>query len=62
MSLPRKPIALVLIGLALVIVGLTFKLNHLMGAHAVFNLGAACSVLGLGWTGLSLLVGRSKNP
>ena len=62
MSLPRKPIALVLIGLALVVVGFTFKLNHLMGAPVIFNLGAVCSVVGLGWAGLTLLFGRSKNP
>ncbi|RPG85776.1 MAG: hypothetical protein CBD69_006470 [Crocinitomicaceae bacterium TMED209] len=43
----RLPKLLALIGLALVVVGITFKLNHLMGAETVFNAGAVVLVLGL---------------
>ncbi|MGB2385275.1 MAG: hypothetical protein ACPH8E_07210 [Flavobacteriales bacterium] len=41
------PKFLALIGLALVVVGVTFKLNHLMGAEEVFNAGAVVLVVGL---------------
>ena len=34
-------------GLALALLGVTFKLNHLMGAEPVFNAGALGVVLGL---------------
>lgn len=43
----RIPRILSLVGLALVITGITFKLNHLMGAETVFNAGAVVLVLGL---------------
>lgn len=43
----RLPKFLALIGLALVVVGVTFKLNHLMGAEQVFNAGAVVLVVGL---------------
>ena len=43
----RIPRILSLAGLALVVTGITFKLNHLMGAETVFNAGAVVLVLGL---------------
>ena len=43
----RIPHILSLVGLALLITGYTFKLNHLMGAETVFNAGAVVLVLGL---------------
>lgn len=43
----RIPRILSLVGLALVVTGVTFKLNHLMGAETVFNAGAVVLVLGL---------------
>ena len=41
----RIPRILSLVGLALVVTGITFKLNHLMGAETVFNAGAVVLVL-----------------
>ena len=50
MTKHRYPKSICLIGLALIALGITFKLNHLQGAEPVFNAGAACLVLGLmGW-------------
>ena len=43
----RIPRIFSLVGLALVVTGITFKLNHLMGAETVFNAGAVVLVLGL---------------
>ena len=36
----KFPKATMLIGLAITLTGLTFKLNHLMGAHTIFNIAA----------------------
>tara|TARA_B100001939_G_scaffold270885_1_gene238593 strand:- start:252 stop:434 length:183 start_codon:yes stop_codon:yes gene_type:complete len=47
MATPRIPKFLTLIGLALVVAGIAFKLNHLMGAEQVFNVGAIVLVAGL---------------
>jgi Flp pilus assembly protein protease CpaA len=47
MASVRIPRILSLVGLALVVTGVTFKLNHLMGAETVFNAGAVVLVLGL---------------
>jgi hypothetical protein len=50
MATPRIPKFLTLIGLALVVAGVAFKLNHLMGAEQLFNAGAVVLVIGLvGW-------------
>ena len=38
-------IATLLIGIAGILIGVTFKLNHLMGAQPIFNAGAALVVL-----------------
>ena len=59
MASDRLPKFLTLLGLALVGVGVTFKLNHLMGAEEVFNAGAVVLVIGLvGW---AVAVLRRKN-
>ena len=47
MTAPRIPKFLTLIGLALVVAGIAFKLNHLMGAEPVFNAGAVVLIAGL---------------
>ena len=45
---PSTTSAIILLGgLALALLGVTFKLNHLMGAEPVFNAGALGVVLGL---------------
>jgi len=45
---PSKPsIIVILIGLIFTIVGFTFKLNHLMGAETIFNIGSGLNVAGL---------------
>ena len=45
---PNTTSAIILLGgLALILVGVTFKLNHLMGADPIFNAGALGLVLGL---------------
>ena len=51
----RIPRILSLVGLALVVTGITFKLNQLMGAETVFNAGAVILVLGLLLWALALL-------
>ena len=43
----RLPKFLTLIGLALVVAGIAFKLNQLMGAEQVFNAGAVVLIVGL---------------
>ena len=40
-------LAILLLGLVGVLLGVTFKLNHLMGAETVFNIGAVMLVVGL---------------
>ena len=47
MATPRIPKFLTLIGLALVVAGIAFKLNHLMGAEQMFNAGMLAAVAGL---------------
>ncbi|MDA0729887.1 MAG: hypothetical protein O3B70_09925 [Bacteroidetes bacterium] len=46
---PKPAFALILLGLAIVLLGLTFKLNHWMGAESLFNAGMAGLVVGLLW-------------
>ena len=43
----RTVLIFVLLGCALVLLGVTFKLNHLMGAEIAFNGGVALWVVGL---------------
>lgn len=47
-----------LLGLASALLGLTFKLNHLMGAESLFNVGMAGLVVGLLWWGIRVIGGR----
>lgn len=51
----KFPKATMLIGLAITLIGLTFKLNHLMGAHTIFNIGVGVLVVGLAWWALKLI-------
>ncbi|MGA0435873.1 MAG: hypothetical protein ACO3MV_09400 [Flavobacteriales bacterium] len=50
---------IVLIGLALVVAGVAFKLNQLMGAEMLFNAGAILLVLGLLIWAIALLRRRT---
>ena len=47
MHLSKLTLALLLLGLSGILVGWTFKLNHLMGAEQVFNAGTLALVAGL---------------
>ena len=47
MHLSKLTLTLLLLGLSGVLVGLTFKLNHLMGAEQCFNAGVFTAVVGL---------------
>ena len=47
MNLSRPTSTLLLLGVAGILTGVAFKLNHLMGAETVFNIGAVMLVVGL---------------
>ena len=47
MYLQKITNAITLLGLATTMAGLTFKLNHLMGAPIIFNIGIAILAIGL---------------
>ena len=47
MHLSKFTLTLLLLGLSGILVGFTFKLNHLMGAESIFNAGVFAAVLGL---------------
>ena len=47
MHLSKLTLTLLLLGLSGILVGWTFKLNHLMGAEQVFNAGTLALVAGL---------------
>ena len=47
MHLSRLTLTLLLLGLSGILVGWTFKLNHLMGTEQVFNAGTLALVAGL---------------
>ena len=51
----RLPQSLCLIGLALTLAGVAFKLNHLAGAHTTTNVGVSVLVTGLLLWALRLL-------
>jgi hypothetical protein len=40
-------LAILLLGLAGILLGVTFKLNHLMGAHTLFNAGVIVTMIGV---------------
>jgi hypothetical protein len=58
----RLPQALCLLGLALALTGVAFKLNHLAGAHITTNVGLATLIAGMLWWAAALLWGRSDGP
>lgn len=43
----KSALRLIIIGLIGMVVGVTFKLNHFMGAERIFNVGAFALVVGL---------------
>ena len=47
MRTSRPTSTLLLLGVAAILSGVAFKLNHLMGAETVFNIGAVMLVVGL---------------
>ena len=47
MCISRPTSTLLLLGVAGILTGVAFKLNHLMGAETVFNIGAVMLVVGL---------------
>ena len=59
MKTKQLPKVIVLIGLALVVAGVAFKLNHFMGAEMLFNAGAILLVLGLLIWAIALLRRRT---
>ena len=56
----RLPQSLCLIGLALTLTGVAFKLNHLAGAHITTNVGVTVLVFGLLLWAIRLLRGKSE--
>ena len=55
----RACVALILVGLALALAGVAFKLNRLMGVEQLFNVGVG--VLGLLFWAAFLLLGSFSN-
>ncbi len=54
----RLPLSLSLFGAALLITGIAFKLNHLMGAVLLSNLGFCLLIVGLVWLTVTVLRNR----
>lgn len=54
----RFPLALCLFGAALLITGIAFKLNHLMGAVFLSNTGFCLLISGLVWLTITVLRNR----
>jgi hypothetical protein len=54
---PRN-LAILLLGLASILLGITFKLNHLMGAHTLFNVGVGLTVVGVALWVIQLVRGQ----
>ena len=55
-----RTLAILLLGLAGVLLGVTFKLNHLMGAHTLFNVGVVMTVVGVVLWVIQLVRGEAK--
>lgn len=55
-----RTLAILLLGLAGILLGVTFKLNHLMGAHTLFNVGVVLTTLGVGLWVIQLIGGRGE--
>lgn len=58
MTPSKSSLTLLILGLASALTGVTFKLNHLMGAETLFNAGIVALVSGLLLWGLRVM--RSK--
>ena len=55
-----RTLAILLLGLACILLGVTFKLNHLMGAHTLFNAGVVVTVVGVALWVIRLVRGGAK--
>lgn len=55
-----RTLATLLLGLAGILLGITFKLNHLMGAHTLFNVGVGLTVLGVALWVIQLVRGQGR--
>lgn len=53
-----RTLAVLLLGLAGILIGVTFKLNHLMGAHTLFNAGVVVTVVGVVFWIVQLVRGK----
>tara|TARA_B100000768_G_scaffold167994_1_gene172506 strand:+ start:3444 stop:3617 length:174 start_codon:yes stop_codon:yes gene_type:complete len=54
----RHPLSFALFGAAMVVTGVAFELNHLMGAVMLSNVGFVSFVTGLIWLIISILRAR----
>lgn len=54
----RLPLSFSLFGAALLITGIAFKLNHLMGAVLLSNVGFGLLIVGLIWLTVAVLRNR----
>ena len=55
-----RTLAVLLLGLAGILIGVTFKLNHLMGAPSLFNVGVVVTVVGVVLWVVQLVRGEAK--
>ena len=55
-----RTLATLLLGLAGILLGVTFKLNHLMGAHTLFNAGVVVTIVGVVLWVIQLVRGEAK--
>ena len=55
-----RTLAILLLGLAGILLGITFKLNHLIGAHTLFNAGVVVTVVGVVLWVIQLVRGKAK--
>ena len=55
-----RTLAILLLGLAGILLGVTFKLNHLMGAHTLFNAGVVVTIVGVVLWVIQLVRGEAK--
>ena len=55
-----RTLAILLLGFAGTLLGVTFKLNHLMGAHTLFNAGVFVTVVGVVLWVIQLVWGKAK--
>ena len=53
-------LAILFLGLAGILLGVTFKLNHLMGAPSLFNVGVVVTVVGVVLWVVQLVRGEAK--